>query len=159
MAVREQIAQHQYSGVPQRASLPPEYRQPPVPTQLGAGFTPKHEVILTLQKITLLDSRHNIYQFAVTAHGSVIFHPSTNLITPLDFPETVSMSEPSALPQPSIVLPSDSTASGVSSGAACTPHHPLPPQDKKELYAVLQDIANELRRMKHERQKHQTRSE
>ncbi len=46
--------------------------------KFGGGFTPKHDVTLAIEKISLLDSRHTIYQLAVTAQGSVIFHPSAN---------------------------------------------------------------------------------
>ncbi len=54
-----------------------------ITAKFGVGFTPKHDVTLAIQKITLLDSRHTIYQLAVTAQGSVIFHPSANQLQKL----------------------------------------------------------------------------
>jgi hypothetical protein len=54
-----------------------------ITAKFGVGFTPKHDVRLVIQKIILLDSRHTTYQLAVTAQGSVIFHPSTNQLQKL----------------------------------------------------------------------------
>lgn len=60
------------------------------------------------------------------------------------------MSEETTVEQPRAVLqPSTHTPPRVLSSV------PLSPQDKYVLYAVLRDVANELRRIQHE-EKHQT---
>jgi hypothetical protein len=78
-------------------------------------------------------------------------------VSPSEGRHTLATSE---VPDPSIVLPSDSTRpqpSVLSSAAppASVPTQPLSPEDKLIFYAALQEMANELRRLDRERKKHQ----
>ena|SRR2546428_5773422 len=84
----------------------------------------------------------------------VILAPSTHHISPRLLPFSyVTMHEPpSTVSDHHTVLHYASTAA-YQSGVLT--QEILSPEDKMVLYAVLQDIANELRRIKHERQKHQ----
>ena len=70
---------------------------------------------------------------------------SPPLTTPLYFPKTVTMQEPtSEYPEPSVVLqPSNSSIPIV------PVQQPLSAEDKMILYAALQAIANELRSLDH----------
>src|SRR6266487_2986020 len=66
---------------------------------------------------------------------------------------TVSMPEPILeVPQPYTVLPGSTSADTPPSVLS---RQALSPEDKMIFYAVLQDIANELRRIHHEHEKHQ----
>jgi len=81
---------------------------------------------------------------------------SSSLTMPPYFPNTVIMQDPTN-PLPSIVLPGNTSIdTHTTPPGVLNTHDPLSPQDKYELYAVLQDIAKELRRIKREqkRQKH-----
>ena len=61
------------------------------------------------------------------------------------------MSEETALEQPHAVQQKDS----IDTSPNDLSQEILSPEDKFVLYTVLQDIAQELRRIKHDRQKHQ----
>jgi len=61
------------------------------------------------------------------------------------------MSEKTTVEQPHAVQQKDS----IETLPSDLPQDILSPEDKFVLYAVLQDIAQELRRIKHDRQKHQ----
>jgi hypothetical protein len=69
-------------------------------------------------------------------------------------PETSFTSEkslPHAAQQPSGI----STTRTVSTDQPGKPNSPFSAEDKYVLYAALQDLANEIRRIDHERKKHQ----
>lgn len=78
---------------------------------------------------------------------------SPMLATPLyltsTMPETSDTPVPSALQQ----------ASGRKPTSLQDKKQPLSPEDKLVLYSVFQDLANEIRRIDHERKKHQQETE
>ena len=86
-------------------------------------------------------------------YAGVYMHTAARLTTPLYLTRT--MPEASSTPNHahSQVVQQD----GSTDQTAIVPGECLSPEDKMILYAVLQDIANELRRIKRERKKrHQT---